>query len=81
MFQDENKEKEFSFMHCFTKIQTCEKWKQARLTLNAKPGVEGDDATPASGGISAGRPAGRQQKSQGDEEGRVGHGGIIGGGG
>jgi hypothetical protein len=34
MFRDENKEKEFSFMHCFTKIQTCEKWKQVRLSLS-----------------------------------------------
>jgi hypothetical protein len=39
----------------------CEKWKQVQLTLNAKSGVNDDDAMSASNGISDGRPDGNKK--------------------
>jgi hypothetical protein len=42
-------------MHFFTKIQTCEKWKDVQRTLNYAKSVDSVEAPLASTSISAGR--------------------------
>ena len=57
MYKFKNKDKDFTFMHCFNKLQGCKKWDDLRLTLN-KDGVE-QPVDPAS--ASTERPIGNNK--------------------
>jgi hypothetical protein len=59
MYKRENEEKEFTMMHCFQKLQGCNKWDRVWRTLNeSKTGEDGAiPAVPSSDG----RPTGTKQ--------------------
>jgi hypothetical protein len=79
MFQDENKEKEFSFMHCFTKIQTARSGsKYNSLSMQNRELTMMMQCWPPTASRSVGWMATKKPRSQ---EGRVDHRGIIGRGG
>jgi hypothetical protein len=51
LYKVEKEGKEFNMMHCFQKLQGCNKWDRVRRTLNeGKTGEEGPIPTAASAG-------------------------------
>ena len=51
--------KPFAFMHCYTKLKRCPKWRQARVRLATKPDGTVDLDAPMN--TSAGRPIGTKR--------------------
>ena len=58
MYKADNRNKDFSMMHCFKKLQGCKKWDKVRDDLKNDRGEDGP--TPASN-ASAGRPIGNKK--------------------
>jgi hypothetical protein len=56
MFKRLNKHKPFTLMHCFSKLQACEKWKAVQMLLNTEK--NGPSKAPAA---SEGRPIGNKK--------------------
>ena len=50
---------QFAFMHCYTKLKRCPKWRQARLRLGTN--ADGTDDLAAPLATSAGRPIGNKR--------------------
>jgi hypothetical protein len=59
MYKNQNEDKDFPFIHCFKKLQGCQKWGAIRHTLN-KEGVE-EDGPVDPAGASNGRPIGNKK--------------------
>ena len=59
MYKMKNGGKDFTFMHCFKKLEGCKKWDAIRLTLN-KDGI-GEDGPVTAAAASAGRPIGNKK--------------------
>jgi hypothetical protein len=59
MYKAENKGKEFNMMHCFQKLQGCNKWDRVRRTLNE--GKTGEEGTIPAAPSAVGRPTGTKK--------------------
>ncbi|KAE8797375.1 putative methionyl-tRNA synthetase [Hordeum vulgare] len=59
MYRQDNSDQEFKFLHVFSKIESCEKWRKVRLALTkAKETYNLDTPTPT---VAEGRPDGTRK--------------------
>jgi hypothetical protein len=59
MYRQDNSDQEFKFLHVFSRIESCEKWREVRLTLaKAKETYKPDAPAP---GVADGRPDGNKR--------------------
>ena len=59
MYKSQNGGKDFTFMHCFKKLEGCKKWDAIRLTLNKD--CVGEDGPVTAATASVGRPIGNKK--------------------
>ncbi|KAK1628194.1 hypothetical protein QYE76_002509 [Lolium multiflorum] len=57
MYNNQNEDKDFSFMHCFNNLQSCKNWYAIHHTLNK----DGEDGSVDPAGASTGRPIGNKK--------------------
>ncbi|KAE8802539.1 putative methionyl-tRNA synthetase [Hordeum vulgare] len=59
MYRTDNEDQEFKFLHVFSRIESCEKWREVRLALDkAKETYNPDTPTPTA---AKGRPDGTKK--------------------